>query len=619
MPTEPLSAGVRHPTMAFSVPTASTPTPFAVLRDDEPNGPPRWLAFDAPDTVMSCRRPQEVPALLQQVDTWWRQGHWAVGLLTYEAAAGFDPALVTHPPGPMPVAWWARCRSPKVHLGSPPLAAGSAPLPPLDWQAGLHRNAYRQALATIRDHIAAGDTYQVNYTFPLGADFDGRSEDLFLSLHRAQPAAAHSAYLDLGRFVVCSVSPELFFSQTGQRILTRPMKGTAARGRFPREDARQAASLLASAKDRAENVMIVDMMRNDLGKVAHPGSVRVEDLFSVETHPTVHQMTSTIAADSAASLPELMAALFPCASITGAPKVRTMAIVRQLETTPRGIYTGSLGFLSPAGPGRPRRASFNVAIRTALVDRHHRRVHFGTGGGIVWDSDPESEYEECRTKTRILRSPPPFSLIETLRWRPTSGYRRFEQHFRRLLASARHFGFTFDPQALRQRLCLPPGGQGGLHLRVRWSLHRDGRCEVESFPFAVEPRRRWTLRLDDRPVDASNPFLFHKTTHRRVYDEARQRHPGVDEVVLWNERRELTEGLRTNLVLRLGKRWWTPRQESGLLAGVMRQCLIGRGRLQEATLPVEALTEADDIYLINSLRGILEGRLLPPTGCPAEP
>ncbi len=583
--------------------------PFAVLRHGGSATAARWLAFDKPLAVRSSHRPQEVLQVLREVDDWWRAGHWAVGLMTYEAAPAFDDALGTHPAAAMPVIWWARCAPPTVHLGDPPLPQGP-PLPALKWRPALGRAAYGEAIAAIRRHIADGDTYQVNYTFPLEAPFDGSGHDLFWSLHRSQPNAEHSAYLDLGRFVVCSVSPELFFSLEGERLLTRPMKGTAGRGRYVAEDLARAQDLAKSPKDRAENVMIVDMMRNDLGKIARPGSVRVTDLFAVESHPTVHQLTSTIVAESDADLPQLMAALFPCASITGAPKARTMAIIRQLEVAPRQIYTGSLGFLAPAEAGRPRRASFSVAIRTALLDRQRKRTHFGTGGGIVWDSVAESEYEECRTKARVLQAAlPDFSLIETLSWSPRHGYRRFADHLRRLLASARFFDFVADETTLRRQLETIPDWPADTSRRVRWLLQRNGTVEVESSRLAKPRRRPWSLVIDDRPVDSGDPFLFHKTTHRRVYDQARERHPQADEVLLWNEQRQITEGLRTNVVLRLDNRWLTPRLSCGLLPGVLRQQLIDRGCVQEAEIGLDSLQRVDRILLINSLRGILEARL----------
>ena len=425
--------------------------PFAVLRHDGATGrglsdpcgtlgDAQWLAFEKPLEWVTCHHPEEVLTGLETAATWWHDGHWVVGFLTYEASSGFDEALTCYPPGAMPVACWARCAPPALHHGAPPLDGAPDSLPPLHWQPALDQRAYVRALRSIHHHIALGDTYQVNYTFPLTAPFDGSPSDLFLSLHRAQPTACYGAFLDLERFAVCSVSPELFFALDGERIWARPMKGTAARGRFPREDDAQRQGLADSLKDRAENVMIVDMLRNDLGKVARPGSVRVRDLFAVETHPTVHQLTSTVEAESAASLPDLMHALFPCASITGAPKVRTMELIRQLEVGPRELYTGSIGWLAPASDHRPRRACFNVAIRTAVVDRQRRQVRFGTGGGIVWDSQAQDEYEECRTKARILRTETPsFELLETLYWHPLRGYRHRRYHLERLLASARYF------------------------------------------------------------------------------------------------------------------------------------------------------------------------------------
>ena len=586
--------------------------PFAVLRHGGPATAPRWLAFEEPLTVLSCHHPRQVPELLRQADAWWRAGDWVVGLMTYEAAPAFDTAMVTHPPGPMPVAWWARCPPPVISSGPPPVASAPGPPLDLDWRPALDRAAYGRAIAAIHQHIAEGATYQVNFTFPLIADYGGDGPQLFGSLHRSQPTAGHSAYLDLGRFAVCSVSPELFFSLEGERLLTRPMKGTAGRGRYVAEDLARARTLAQSPKERAENVMIVDMMRNDLGKIARPGSVQVTDLFAVESHPTVHQLTSTIVAESAADLPQIMAALFPCASITGAPKIRTMEIIRQLEVGPRQIYTGSIGFLAPAAGQRPRRASFSVAIRTALLDRHRQEAHFGTGGGIVWDSDAASEYEECRTKARVLQSvAADFSLIETLRWSSRFGYRRFEGHLRRLLGSARHFSFACDEAALRRQILDASGWPGDALRRVRWTLRPDGTLRLESTLLPTSARRPWKLVLDDRPVDSQDPFLFHKTTRRQVYEAARRRHPQADEVLLWNERREITEGLRTNVVLRLADRWMTPSLDSGLLPGVLRQTLLDRGRLREANLSLEDLRRADRILLMSSLRGVIEARLVP--------
>ena len=280
------------------------------------------------------------------------------------------------------------------------------------WEPALDASVHARALATLQERIAWGDTYQVNFTFPLRARLAADPWAFFSSLFHTQ-RPRYAAYLDTGRFAIASVSPELFFDWRGDRLRTRPMKGTAPRGGSAREDDAQARALAASEKDRAENLMIVDMLRNDLGRVAVPGSVSVSELFAVERYPTLLQMTSSVEARTTAGLPEIMAALFPCASVTGAPKVRTMEIIAQTEQAPRGVYTGAIGYV---GPGR--RASFNVAIRTVVVDRESGESCYGVGSGVVADSSAAGEYAECLLKARIL-SETPFRLLETMRWTPT--------------------------------------------------------------------------------------------------------------------------------------------------------------------------------------------------------
>lgn len=523
-------------------------------------------------------------------------GQWVVGFLTYEAAPAFDSALAAHPPGEMPLAWWGIFEAPEQVFDSEPwISDEPAVRPHLDWQPRLNREAYGQALAHIREAIAKGDTYQVNFTFPLEAPFAGPAWPFFKNLCQAAP---YGAYLDLGRFVICSASPELFFELEGGHLRTRPMKGTAPRGRSAQEDAEQAKDLAASSKDRAENVMIVDMMRNDLGRIAQPGSVRVEELFTVETYPTVHQLTSTVVAETGASFGEVLRALFPCASITGAPKVSTSKIIRRLEAEPRGVYTGAVALLSP------QCARLSVAIRTATIDRAQGTARYGTGGGIVWDSQVEDEYEECRTKAQVLRpAPPSFALLETLLWRPRSGYFLLERHLSRLLASAHYFGYPLDSDAMRAALEEIVPSFGKMRQRVRFEAFRDGRLEITHRPWPCSGRTRWRIMLDDRPTDTTDPFLFHKTTNRRVYDEALGRHGSADEILLFNERGELTEATRANLVLEVDGELLTPALHCGLLAGTYRAELLHRGRLREAILPIEMFEKAQRIFLVNSVRG----------------
>ncbi|MHB8078722.1 MAG: aminodeoxychorismate synthase component I, partial [Candidatus Krumholzibacteriia bacterium] len=331
----------------------------------------------------------------------------AAGFVAYEAAPAFDAALAVRPPdvsgpaaagpGPRPPAAWFGFYDAARLERRPPGVRRTAVWRVGPWRPSLTAAAHAAAVARVKGHIAAGDTYQVNLTFRLRSDLRGDPWAFCRALQRRQPSGC-GAYLDTGEDVVASASPELFFRLDGERIVTRPMKGTSPRGGDAAHDRRLAARLRASAKERAENVMIVDMMRNDLGRIARPGSVVVERLLAVERYPTVLQMTSTVAARTVASLPDLFAALFPCASVTGAPKPRTMAIIADLEPTPRGIYTGAVGCALPG-----RRAQFNVAIRTVHLAAATGAAEYGVGGGIVWDSTAAAEYAECLAKAAVLR------------------------------------------------------------------------------------------------------------------------------------------------------------------------------------------------------------------------
>lgn len=386
-----------------------------------------WLHFANPHRLISAEELNDVVPALREIERLVRVNDWhAAGFISYEAAAAFDPALQTHASSTgfaslahrssqtdgFPYVWFGLYPQPRsVELPRP---KGSGELP--NWQATIDRETYNSAIAQIKEYIAEGKTYQVNYTMRLQADFTGDAWDFFL--HLAQGQNNHAAYVDTGRYVVCSASPELFFQLNGDTITCRPMKGTVGRGRTTREDHERSEWLKYSEKNRAENVMIVDMIRNDLGKIANTGSVHAPRLFQTERYSTLWQMTSTVAAKTKSSFTEIFTALFPSASITGAPKVSTMKIITELESTPRKIYTGTIGYISPR-----QIASFNVAIRTALIDRKNQRAEYGVGGGIVWDSTCTDEYAEALLKARVLiEQPVPFSLLETMLWTPEDGF-----------------------------------------------------------------------------------------------------------------------------------------------------------------------------------------------------
>jgi para-aminobenzoate synthetase/4-amino-4-deoxychorismate lyase len=561
-----------------------------------------WLAFDDPVRVIEAYRLEEVvPALAEIEAAVEARGLHAVGFVSYEAAPAFDPALRVRPDKDFPLLWFALHARPR-RVGQPEALAG---VPELRWTPSVEPERYRRAVDRIRAHIGEGETYQANFTYRLRAPFAGDPRALFAALVRAQ-GDGYAAYLDTGRFVVLSASPELFLRREGRRVESVPMKGTRARAPSAEEDARVAAELAGSIKDRAENVMIVDMVRNDLGRVAEPGTVRVSRLFEVERYPTVWQMTSRVEGATGVSTAELLGALFPPASVTGAPKPRTMAILAALEDTPRRVYTGCVGFLAPGC-----RAQLNVAIRTVLVDRATGSAEYGVGGGIVWDSSAQAELEETHAKARILGQPrPDLALLETLRWGPATGFVLLDRHLARLARSAEYFGFPLRPDAAREVLSrlereLPP-----VDHRVRLLGSATGGVTVEAEPLD-ETRGSAPLRvaLAPWPVDRRDPLLYHKTTRREVYDRARAARRGYDDVLLWNDRGELTESCVANLVIEVDGRRWTPPLACGLLPGTYRAWLLDQGLVRERILRLDDLDRAERVLLVSSVRGEREARV----------
>jgi para-aminobenzoate synthetase/4-amino-4-deoxychorismate lyase len=472
------------------------------------------------------------------------------------------------------------------------------------WHPTLTRGEYARALCAIHEAIGAGEVYQVNFSFRLRAPFSGDLLPLFWQLYERQPVP-YAAYLDTGAHAIASLSPELFFALDGERITTRPMKGTAPRGLTLADDLQQAERLTQCPKNRAENLMIVDMARNDLGRIARIGSVRVPRLFEAERYATLWQMTSTVVACTDAPLPEIFRALFPAASITGAPKIRATHVIHALERAPRGVYTGAIGVVLPN-----RRAQFNVAIRTLHYDKAAGQLVYGVGSGVVWDSEQVAEYEECLTKAQVLFAPrPAFELLETLLWRRGRGYFLLEAHLKRLRDSADYFGFAVDADAVRCQLLTVAERFTAPRYRVRLRVNRHGEAQVEYAPLSPE-RRVWRVALAREPVNPREVFLYHKTTYRQVYERARAARPDCDDVILWNTRGEITESTLANVVVRLDRRYYTPPVECGLLAGVYRGHLLQRGLLRERVLTPDDLRRAEAVYLINSVRGWIKAEVV---------
>lgn len=563
-----------------------------------------WLHFTNPYRIFSVETLDGVVPALREIEQLVQENNgYAAGLLSYEAASAFDPALQTRArneysfPGSsgrteFPYLWFGLY--PEPHSITLPSPEGVKEI--LDWCPTTDSEAYHSAIDKIKDHIAQGHTYQVNFTMRLQTEFHGNAWEFFL--HLAQSQNRHAAYIDTGRYVVASASPELFFQLEGDAITCRPMKGTTSRGRTTTEDLEQSAWLKTSIKNRAENVMIVDMIRNDLGRIAETGSVAVPHLFETERYPTLWQMTSTVTAETNASFAEIFTALFPSASITGAPKVSTMNIIAELENTPREIYTGTIGYMAPQ-----RRAKFNVAIRTALIDRERNKAAYGVGGGIIWDSTSTDEYAEALLKARVLlEEHRPFSLLETMLWTADEGFFLREKHIARMLDSAGYFDIPLAKEHLEEYLD-QISTRFHTPQRIRVLLDQHGNLDSESSSFALlENNQPLKVSLARESVDSSNIFLFHKTTQRDVYEAARRGLEDLDDVLLYNENGELTECTIGNLVVELEGQLFTPPVACGVLAGTFRAHLLETGQIMERVVRLQELSDCSRIFRVNSIR-----------------
>lgn len=595
--------------------------------------------FTAPLRVSVANRPAEIPALFSEIERAVHAGLCAAGFFSYECGQCFEPKAAMHENPDGPLAWFAIYNrsygfdhaTGQFLEGAPPgladfrgRSATSDPAAEVTAEFTITEADYARRVAAIHEWIRAGDVYQLNFTAPWRVKTEASSAALYASL-RAQQPAPYGAFLHWqpGRRIL-SFSPELFFRVDNaggtRRITTRPMKGTAPRGRTTREDRERAQWLRNDAKNRSENIMIVDLLRNDLGRLASFGSVHTEELFAVERYPTLWQMTSTITAELRKEIgyEAIFRALFPCGSITGAPKVRAMQLIAQLEGRPRGVYTGAIGFFSP------QRTVFNVAIRTLALDGD--RGAMGTGSGIVIDSDPAEEYRECLLKAQFLTQSSPqslygsaidfslkFSLIETMLW--NESYPLIELHLDRLEDSADYFDFVCDRTEVRSALeKYARALEDRAARKVRLLLDRNGSLTItdELLPATIESSHIGRVGIASARTDSADPMLFHKTTHRPLYAEAFRQaaREGFDDVLFFNQRGELTEGAISNVFVEKDGRILTPPIECGLLAGIYRRHLLEtRTDVEERVLYEEDLRRADAVYLANAVRGLRRVRV----------
>jgi para-aminobenzoate synthetase/4-amino-4-deoxychorismate lyase len=589
-------------------------TPNAILLETsrfDPANRHSYL-FLSPTRILTATSLEEIPTLFSQIEAALAEGLHVAGYLSYECGGHFEPTSARPPePNTLPLAWLGAYPAPIVFdhttgnfLASPP----QLPLTPPPHTAAVLDHPtlriptpdYLAAIAKIKNYIAAGDTYQVNFTDAITFPTTLSPATLFTALSQNQ-SVAYAAFLNLTSHHILSLSPELFFQTDGHKITTRPMKGTMPRGLDTTEDKQAALALQRDEKNRAEHVMIVDLLRNDLGRICTTGSVHVDDLFSVERYETLLQMTSTISGTlrPATSFYDIFRAMFPCGSITGAPKIRTMQIIRELEAHPRGIYTGAIGFIAPN-----RSAVFSVAIRTLVL--HNNEAHMGVGGGIVADSIPEDEHRECLLKASFLTRPlQTFELIETLLF--DQHYIRLPLHLDRLESSAAYFDFLYDRTAIEAQIrafahFLDPRQR----YRVRLLLAPAGTLTLTSQPLPDE-LPTVSVRLSSHRVISTDAFLRHKTTRRHFYDQqlAAARADGFDEVIFLNERGELTEGSISNIFVEHSGKLLTPPLTSGLLPGIMRRHLLETlPSAEERVLTLADLKSADTLWLCNSVRGL---------------
>ena len=626
-------------------------TPAAVLLEGAQSfsktGEEPWTQlFLSPIRQLTAHTPTEIPSLFHEIESAVAAGHCAAGFFTYECGNSFEPKAVTHQSRPdQPLAWigvyersYAFDHDTGAFIGETPpwltdLLAETRdaesslppePSPQLTADFALTESDYSRRIAAIHEWIRAGDVYQLNFTAPfrvkIGGEAPGSVAAHYAQLRARQPVN-YGAFLhwQTGRHIL-SFSPELFFrvDKVGEsrRIVTRPMKGTAARGRTTKEDREIAAWLRNDPKNRSENVMIVDLLRNDLGRIARFGSVRTENLFALERHPTLWQMTSTVTADLRPGVGcyDIFRALFPSGSVTGAPKVRAMQLIAQLESAPRGVYTGAIGFFSP------QRTVFSVAIRT--LELAEAEGTFGTGSGIVIDSDPKEEFGECLLKAQFLTGPAhrskdsffvsqpdEFFLIETMLW-DGAAYPLLDLHLDRLADSAGYFDFACNRPAIRAALEQHAHEfAGSAPQKVRLLLiDADGNFSISSEPLApIDPARIGLVSISPDRTDPADPTLYHKTTQRARYalawQEASSR--GFDDVLFLNLRNEVTEGAISNVFIEKDGRWFTPPICCGLLGGVFRRHLLEtRPEIQEQVLTLDDLRTADAVYLTNAVRGL---------------
>lgn len=559
------------------------------------------LYFGNPDEIIICTTFDEVIPAINKIQAAVKNGYYAGGFISYEAAPAFEQANIVNDKPKMPLLWFGLFKEPLSNTYTSNERKGKFRVS--TWMPSITYDTYKENIQRIKDAICNGETYQVNYTMKLRAHFEGEPRSFYNFLNEKQNAS-YSAFLDIGRFKILSVSPELFFNWNNHKIITKPMKGTVKRGEFLQEDLDNANWLRNSSKNQAENLMIVDLLRNDLGQIAVPGTVKVPKLFEIEKYPTVFQMTSTVTAITRqdVQLVDILKSLFPCGSITGAPKINTMRYINLLEEEPREVYCGTVGLIKPSGD-----AIFNVAIRTVLIDEDSGIAEYSVGGGVTWDSTSDDEYSEALTKAALLteNSTTHFQLIETIRLE-NGNYLLLDEHLNRLLSSAKYFNFKVNQSEVQNKLTtLAKHYYRGIY-RICLFISQKGEILVEAHPFDTLNKSQIYFSVAKEAVNSNERFLYHQTTNRSVYDLHKNQNKDVFDVLLWNEYGQLTQFTTGNVVAEIDGILWTPPEKCGLLAGVLRNSLIAQNKIKERILTLDDIPKVNKFYYLNSLQGMRE-------------
>lgn len=558
-----------------------------------------WGLFHSPEKILEARATKDLKETITELERHLREGKYAAGFISYEAAEAFDPAAKTKDLNDFPLAWFGVYSKPPEDFAFAPCRPGAYPE---GLESEIKETDYLRSVKKIKDYIYEGDIYQANFTFRLTGKGLPAPHKLFISLQNSHPAP-YAAFVNAGDFQVVSISPELFLEIKDGAITTKPMKGTESRNPVPEEDIAARERLAKDPKNRAENLMIVDMARNDLGRICRFGSIKAEPIFHVDTYLTVHQMISEVKGilKENISLQKILEATFPAASITGAPKIRAMEIIGELEKSPRKVYTGAIGCLSPDGA-----ACLNVAIRTLIC--FDDKTELGIGSGIVADSEPESEWAESLLKSKFAqRFSNDFKTLETMLWTKEKGIAFLKEHLERAGKTQGYFGRNDnmkDAEKKLKELKLPDNANAA---RLRLLISSDGKAEIQIFPL---PRTGWDKEslktvISDKKTDSNDPFLYHKTTNRSLYDAEfkRARENGFDEAIFMNEKGEITEGAISNIFIKRSGQWLTPAKKCGLLPGIWREKMMKELKAEEAVLLPEDLLLAEKTIIGNSVRG----------------